>query len=266
VSAPLVLDCRAVTVVRGDRPVVDAVDWQVRADERWVLLGPNGAGKSTLLSVVAGRAHPTSGTASVLGGRLGRIDLAELRTRVGLTGTSVSEQLPPAEPARDVVLSAAYGMAGRWRERYDEVDLQRADRLLATLGAAALAGRRFGTLSAGERKRVLIARALMPDPELLVLDEPAAELDLGGREELVHRLSALAADPDGPAIVLVTHHVEEIPPGFTHAMLLREGAVVAAGPIPEVIRGGPLSEAFGIPLRVGRFGDRYFATAAAGLR
>jgi iron complex transport system ATP-binding protein len=182
---------------------------------------------------------------------------------VGLTGAAATELLPPQERVRDVVLSAAWGMAGRWREPYDAVDVDRADALLRMLGVAALADRPFRTLSAGERKRVLIARALMPDPELLVLDEPGAELDLGAREDLVRRLSLLAADPAGPAVVLVTHHVEEIPPGFTHALLLRHGAVVAAGPLPEVIRGGPLSEAFGVPLRVGRFGDRYFAAAAA---
>ena len=194
---PLVVQCEGVTVLRGGRPVVDAVDWQVRADERWVVLGPNGAGKSTLLSVVSGRSHPTRGRVGVLGGRLGRVDLSELRTRVGLAGAGADALLAPDQVARDIVLSAAWGMAGRWRERYDAVDVDRAEALLALVGVADLADRRLGTLSAGERKRVLIARALMPDPELLVLDEPAAELDLGAREDLVRRLSQLAADPAG---------------------------------------------------------------------
>lgn len=259
-SALSVIECRGVTVRKGDRDVVRAVDWTVKSDQRWVVLGPNGAGKSSLLDVIAARAHPTAGDVQILQEQIGLTDVFALRPRIGMVGPASTGLIPAHEEVIDVVLTAAWGIAGRWRESYQEVDLQRAAWLLATLGVGDLAGRRFGTLSDGESKRVLIARALMPDPEILVLDEPTAGLDLGAREDLVSRLSDLAADPAAPAVVLVTHHVEEIPPNFTHAMLLADGEVVATGPLPEVIKGAPLSAAFGVPLTVGRFGPRYFAT------
>ncbi len=250
------------SVVKGAAAVVRDVDWVVGAGDRWVVLGPNGAGKSSLLDVVSARAHPTSGEAWVLGERLGLVDVFALRQRIGIVGPSVAAAIPGAERVRDAVLTAAWGMTGHWREEYDPQDLDRADALLSGLGVGALAQRPFGTLSDGERKRVLIARALMPDPELLVLDEPAAGLDLGAREELIGLLTLLAADAAAPAIVLVTHHVEEIPAGFTHAMLLAQGEVVARGPLAEVIRGAMLSRTFGTAITVGTFRGRYFAVAA----
>jgi iron complex transport system ATP-binding protein len=248
-------------VVRGGNHLLRDITWRVEPDERWVILGPNGAGKTTLLGLAAGRLHPTSGTVQVLGERLGRTDVNELRTRIGLSTAGLADRVPAEERALDVVLTAAWSVVGRFRERYEGVDEARAFALLNQFGVAGLAERRYGTLSEGERKRVLIARALMTDPELLLLDEPAAGLDLGGREDLVGRLAELALDPDAPALVLVTHHVEEIPPGFSHALLMREGVVVAQGPLPSTITAEHLSKTFGMPLSVDRVGDRYAARA-----
>jgi iron complex transport system ATP-binding protein len=256
-----VVDCRDVTVVKGGKAVVSNLTWQVTAGQRWVVIGPNGAGKSSLLDVVSARAHPTAGQVLLLGEPLGLVDVFALRPRIGLVATTVAAAIPAQELVRDVVLTAVYGMTGRWREDYEDADLQRALALLAGVGIGDLAERRFGTLSDGERKRVLIARALMPDPEVLVLDEPAAGLDLGAREQLLHLLSEIAADPQAPAVVLVTHHVEEVPVGFTHALLLAEGQVVASGPLAEVLTGDALGRTFGIPITVGRFAGRFFAVA-----
>ncbi|WP_448060409.1 ABC transporter ATP-binding protein [Cellulomonas hominis] len=256
-----VLDLQDVTIRRGTTTILDGVSWTVRDGERWVVLGRNGAGKTTMLQVVSGRMHPTSGTADLLGSRLGRVDVFELRPRIGLASAALADRIPPGETVRDVVLTAAYGVTGRWRESYEALDEGRAGDLLAAFGVAHLADRRFGTLSEGERKRAQIARALMTDPEMLLLDEPAAGLDLGGREELVAALAELAADPRSPVLVLVTHHVEEIPPGFTHLLLLNGGRVHAAGPIAEVLTPATLSAAFGLDLAVERVGDRWTARA-----
>jgi iron complex transport system ATP-binding protein len=258
-DADLVVAMRGVAVRRGASTLLDAVDWQVELDERWVVLGPNGAGKTTLLRLAGAELYPSSGVVDVLGQRLGRTDVFELRPRIGFCSTAVAGRVPGQELVRDLVVSAGYAVLGRWREPYDPVDTVRADALLTTFGIAALADRRFDTLSEGERKRVLIARALMTDPELLLLDEPAAGLDLGGREDLVARLGALAMDPNSPALVLVTHHVEEIPCGFTHAMLMREGRVVAQGLLDEVLTSASLSMTFGQPLELDRIDGRYFA-------
>ena len=260
-AAEIVIDCRSLSVIKGGSAVVRDLDWQVAAGDRWVVIGPNGAGKSSLLAVVSAAAQPTSGDVWLLGERLGAVDVFDLRPRIGVVGPAVAAAIPAGERAQDAVLTAAWGMTGRWRERYDPRDVERAQFLLDSVGVAALATRAYGSLSDGERKRVLIARALMPDPELLVLDEPAAGLDLGAREGLVALLSRLAADPRAPAIVLVTHHVEEVPQAFTHAMLLAAGSVVAAGPVADVIRGGPLAATFGTPITVGSFRGRYFAVA-----
>ena len=256
------LDLAGVSVTRSGAYLVRDVDWRVGPDERWVVLGPNGAGKTTLLSLAVGRLYPTTGTVHVLGSRLGRVNLSELRTQIGLTSAAVAESIPGDERVEDVVVTASWGVVGRFRERYDEQDHARARGLLAQLGVANLAGRAYGTLSEGERKRTQIARALMTDPELLLLDEPAAGLDLGGREDLVGRLAELAADPAAPAIVLVTHHVEEIPPGFTHALLMREGTVVAQGPVAETLTSEHLSKTFGLALRVEHAAGRVTARAA----
>jgi iron complex transport system ATP-binding protein len=251
-----------VSVIRGGTFLVRGLTWQVELDERWVVLGPNGAGKTTLLNLAFGRLHPSRGTAWILGERLGRTDVNELRTRIGLTTGQFADQVPPSERVLDVVVTAAWSVVGRWRESYEPQDEARARGLLGQLGMGALIDREFGTLSEGERKRTQIARALMTDPELMLLDEPTAGLDLGGREDLLARLSELAEDPDAPAMVLVTHHVEEIPPGFTHALLLREGTVVASGLLGETMTDDNLSKTFGLPLVVQRTGDRYTARAA----
>nr|WP_255643827.1 ABC transporter ATP-binding protein [Actinoplanes polyasparticus] len=251
-----------VSVIRSGSHLVRNLSWQVELDERWVVLGPNGAGKTTLLNLAAGRLHPSRGTAWVLGERLGRTDINELRTRIGLATGQFAERVPAGERVLDVVVTAAWSVVGRWRESYDPLDESRARQLLDQLGMGPLAERDFTTLSEGERKRTLIARALMTDPELMLLDEPGAGLDLGGREDLIARLTELALDPDSPAMVLVTHHVEEIPPGFTHGLLLREGTIVAAGLLGEVMTAENLSKTFGLPLVVDRFGDRYAARAA----
>ncbi len=256
------LAVRDVTVQRGGRRILGPITWQIREGERWVVLGPNGAGKTTLLDIAGARIHPTSGAAVVLDEPLGLVDVFDLRARIGVVSPRVAAQIPPGETVADAVVTAAWAVAGRWRESYSDDDMRRATATLAKMGMAALAGRTYGTLSDGERKRVLIARALMPDPEVLLLDEPAAGLDLGAREELVRYLAALAGSPAAPATVLVTHHVEEIPAGFTHALILADGAVVAAGPIRDVLTDGVLSRAFGLPLSVTRSAGRYWAFRA----
>jgi iron complex transport system ATP-binding protein len=259
----LVIDVDAASVVRGAKFLLREVSWQVELDERWVVLGPNGAGKTTLMSLAAARLFPTTGRVRVLGEQLGRVDVHELRTRIGLSTVGLHDRIPPEETVLDVVVTASWSVVGRFTESYDERDLRRARALLAQLGAGALADRLYGTLSEGERKRVQIARALMTDPELLILDEPAAGLDLGGREDLVARLGALAMDADAPAMVVVTHHVEEIPAGFTHALVLREGGVVASGLLRQTVTSEHLSAAFGLPLRVRYAGGRFTARAAS---
>ena len=259
VDDDLLIDFRRVTLRRGGRVLVGPVTWQVELDERWVVIGPNGAGKTSLLRIAAAMEYPTTGTATVLGERLGRVEMAELRQRVGLSSSALAQRIPDDELVRDVVVSAGYAVLGRWRESYDDVDYQRALDTLESIGAEHLADRTYGTLSEGERKRVLIARSLMTDPELLLLDEPAAGLDLGGREELVARLADLAADPDSPALVLVTHHVEEIPPGFSHCLILAEGEVLAAGLLADTLTAENLSAAFGQSIAVDAIDGRYFA-------
>ncbi|WP_086788423.1 ABC transporter ATP-binding protein [Crossiella equi] len=248
-----------VGVRRGRTTLLKGVDWRVELDERWVVLGPNGAGKTTLLRLAGAELHPTYGQLHILGEKVGRTDVFELRPRIGFCSAALANRVPGEEQVRDLVVSAGYAVLGRWREEYDQQDTRRADELLTAMGIAHLGDRTFGTLSEGERKRTLIARALMTDPEMLLLDEPAAGLDLGGREDLVARLSELALDPDAPAMVLVTHHVEEIPPGFTHALLLREGGVVAQGLLDDVLTEENLSAAFDQPLTLQRNGNRYFA-------
>ena len=256
------IECRDVVVRRGERRLLDGVNWLVRPEERWILLGPNGAGKTTLLLIAATRMFPTSGTVDVLGERLGLIDLSDLRPLIGWASSALAPDIPPAESVRDVVLTGAYAVTGRWMEAYGPVDVERCEHLLQEWGLDGLAQRTFGTLSEGERKRSLIARALMPNPELLLLDEPGAGLDLAGREDLVARLSDLAVDPGAPTQVVITHHVEEIPAGYTHALLLRSGAVVAAGPISEVITDANLTSTFGLPLTVRHEAGRYTARRA----
>jgi iron complex transport system ATP-binding protein len=254
-----VIEFAGVTVRRGAATLLDRLDWTVEEDERWVVLGPNGAGKTTLMQLASAQMHPSDGVAAVLEEVLGTVDVFDLRPRIGLTSASVAERIPRHELVRDVVVSASYAVMGRWREEYHRLDHARAEELLTELRVSHLADRTFGTLSEGERKRVQIARALMTDPELLLMDEPAAGLDLGGREDLVATLSRLALDPDSPATVLVSHHVEEIPPGFGHALLLREGRAVAQGLLEDVLTEENLAAAFGMPLSLDRVDGRWAA-------
>ncbi|MCL2467634.1 MAG: ABC transporter ATP-binding protein [Micrococcales bacterium] len=256
-----VIEMKNVSVRRAGTNILDGVSWTVADGQRWVVLGPNGAGKTTLLQVAAARMHPSRGTATVLGERLGKTDVAALQTRVGLCSAALADHFPPAETVLDVVLTGAYAVTGRWRETYEEIDEARARDLLAAFRVGGLEDRTFGTLSEGECKRVQIARALMADPELLLLDEPGAGLDLGGREELVGALSELASDQRSPVLVLVTHHVEEIPPGFTHAMMVREGQVHAAGALADVLTEETLGAVFGLPLHVDHADGRWSARA-----
>ena len=226
------------------------------------MLGANGAGKTTLLQIAAAQLHPSDGIVYILGERMGAVDLFELRPRIGLTSAALAQRIPNRELVGDIVISAGYSVVGRWREAYGRADRRRATRILGQLGVGELRERQFGTLSEGERKRVQIARALMTDPELMLLDEPAAGMDLGGREDLLRRLTRLARRADAPASVLVTHHVEEIPVGTTHALLLRDGMVVASGLIRDVLTSETLSETFALPVLLERVAGRYYARAA----
>ncbi|MFC8276949.1 ABC transporter ATP-binding protein [Streptomyces sp. NPDC057271] len=254
-----VLELVDVSVVRDGRALVDDVSWSVKEGERWVILGPNGAGKTTLLNIASSYLFPTTGSAKILGERLGKVDVFDLRPRIGMAGIAMAEKLPKKQTVLQTVLTAAYGMTATWHEDYDAVDEQRARAFLDRLGMTEYLDRRFGTLSEGERKRTLIARAMMTDPELLLLDEPAAGLDLGGREDLVRRLGRLARDPYAPSMIMVTHHVEEIAPGFTHVLMIRQGKVLAAGPMETELTSRNLSLCFGLPLVVEHVGDRYTA-------
>ncbi len=258
----IVLDLSDVSVSRSGNEILKNVSWKVDSSERWVVLGANGAGKTTLLQVAAAAMHPSSGTATILDQRVGSVDLFELRPRIGFASTAMARKVPADELVVDVVLTAAYSVTGRWNEQYEDIDVRRANRVLAEWKLGHLAERRFGDLSDGEQKRVQIARAVMTDPELLLLDEPAASLDLGAREELLQLLGGYASSPQAPGIVMVTHHVEEIPPGFTHALLLQDGRVTAAGPMHEVLTAEVLSEAFGLRLKVDELDGRYSARAA----
>jgi iron complex transport system ATP-binding protein len=260
---PSALEFTDVVVRREGRNIIDHVTWEVSDDQRWVILGPNGAGKTTLLQLADTLMHPTAGTVSVLGETLGRTDVFEIRPRIGFASSAMAKRIPRDETVLNTVLTAAYSVLGRWNEKYEDIDERRALRVLGDWRLEHLADRTFGTLSDGEQKRVQIARAVMTDPELLLLDEPTASLDLGSREELLALLGGYASSPTTPAMLMVTHHVEEIPLGFTHVMLLREGRVVAAGPIAETLTAASLTEAFGMPIALSSEAGRYAARAAS---
>ncbi|MCU1405605.1 MAG: transporter ATP-binding protein [Glaciihabitans sp.] len=257
-----VLQLTDVSVVRDGKSILDHLTWTVDDSERWVILGPNGAGKTTLLQVAAALIHPSSGSAQILDDTLGRVDVFELRPRIGFASTAMAKRIPANETVLNVVMTAAWSVTGRWNETYEDIDIRRAQRVLAEWKLDGLAERRFGQLSDGEQKRVQIARAVMTDPELLLLDEPAASLDLGAREELLHLLGGYASADEAPGIVMVTHHVEEIPAGFTHALLLVDGGIYASGPIAEVLTAETLTGAFGLPLEVTSSNGRFTARAA----
>jgi iron complex transport system ATP-binding protein len=256
-----VLRFEDVTVRRGPSEILSAVNWQVQEGQQWALLGPNGAGKTTLLRIAAAELHPSSGRVHLLGEQLGKVDVFELRPRIGFSSAALASRMPPRESVFNAVATGAYAITGRWRETYEAADEERAAELMAAFGISDLARRTFGTLSEGERKRVLIARSLMADPEVLLLDEPAAGLDLGAREELIAAIDSLACDPRAPVMVLVTHHVEEIPASFTHAALLSQGQLVVAGPIEQALTSQTLSAAFALPLQLDRHHGRWTARA-----
>ena len=257
-----VLELAAVGVRRGSAWLLAEASLRVLPGQRWVVVGPNGAGKTTLLAVAAANLFPTVGRVRVLGAQLGRVDVRTLRPRIGLVSAALSERLDPRLRAREVVVTARTGALAPWWDTYTAPDEGRALALLQQLGVGELSERSFGTLSTGERQRVLLARTLMPDPDLVLADEPAAGLDLRAREELVDALALLAAGTRPLGIVLVTHHLEEIPPGFGHALVLAGGRVVAAGPIHEVLADATLSAAYGITLRVDGFRGRWTARRA----
>ena len=258
----------SVHALRGVTKMIDGVTllrniwWEVRGGQRWVVLGPNGSGKTTLIRVASLWMLPSRGEVELLGERLGRVDVRILRARVGLCSAAMADQLRPHLSAADVVMTARYGALEPWWHTYDEADRRNAVDNLARVGCAHRANHAFGTLSSGERQRVLLARALSVNPDVILLDEPNAGLDLAGREELVTTLSGLAADPATPPLVLVTHHTEEIPDGFTHLLLLRDGAVLAQGEIDDVLTAQNLSECFGLDLHLERSHGRWTARAA----
>ncbi|QHO91116.1 iron ABC transporter ATP-binding protein [Actinomyces sp. 432] len=251
-----------VSLHRGTTQILSHVSWAVEEGQHWVLLGPNGAGKTTISRIASARLFPSSGEVEILGERLGRVDVGDLRPRIGLASTALAARVGPAETGLSVVLSASYGKIGVWREEYDDFDVERARALLSALGAAHLADRAWASLSSGERKRIELARALMPDPELLVLDEPAAGLDLAGREQLLAALSEILSAAGAPSMLLVTHHLEEIPVGFTHAMALRHGTAMAQGPLEDVMTNDVVTATFGLPLEIARDRGRYAARGA----
>jgi iron complex transport system ATP-binding protein len=248
-------------VARSGKDILGPISFTISESERWVILGPNGAGKSTLLKLLATEIFPTSGSVTLLGKKLGKVDVFELRTRIGVCGSMKHEQIPADESVKDVVLTAAYAVLGRWNEDYDLWDESRAAALLTTFGVRELGERLYGTLSDGERKRVQIARALMIDPELLLLDEPTAGLDMGGREDLLARFANFASDERAPVTITVTHHIEEIPVGITHALLLKNGKVAVSGPVNQVITSEHVSAVFGLQMEVSNSNGRFYARA-----
>jgi iron complex transport system ATP-binding protein len=258
---PEVVSIRGVSVIRSGNRLLDDVDWHVLSGERWVLLGPNGSGKTTLVSVAATYLWPSRGTVSVLGSAVGSVDVRELRRRIGIVSASLEVRIPPQLSAMEIVVAGATGATAPWWDRPSAGTRELAAERLELVGCTDLRDRRFELLSSGERQRVQIARALMLDPRLLLLDEPAASLDLGAREQLAVLLARLNADSKLEATVVVTHHVEEIAPGTTHAIVLRSGHVLAAGPVAETVTGPVLTAAFGLPLRVERVGGRFVAQA-----
>jgi iron complex transport system ATP-binding protein len=256
-----VIEFKDVSVIREGKNILGPISLSIQPTERWVIVGPNGAGKTTSLNLMATYIHPSHGDVFILDEKLGSVDVFELRTRIGLTTNNLLASIPDDEKVLDLVMSSAYAIIGRWTESYDLWDESRAMGLLTTLGIRELKDRTFSTLSEGEKKRALIARSMMSNPELLLLDEPAAGLDLAGREDLLKRLDLLALDPSAPATVIVTHHLEEIPHGTTHALLLRNGLPVSMGPIDSVITEEHLTLAYGVEISLHKADGRYFARA-----
>jgi iron complex transport system ATP-binding protein len=250
-----------VDVRRGSSLVLTQLNWTVLSDQRWVVLGPNGSGKTTMVQLASGYLHPTSGRVEILGATLGRVDVRRLRERIGLVSAALTRMLLPTVTATEVIVTGRHGALEPWWHPYGASERSEAARLLEEAGFGYLSDQPFGVISEGERQQVLLARALMSRPELLLLDEPAAGLDISGRERLISRLATLAQSAQTPPMVLVTHHLEEIPPGFTHLLLLRRGSTVAQGPIEETLTAANLSACFGLPLRVEHSDGRWTSRA-----
>ena len=255
------LSLKNVEVKRNGKMILGPVNWELLENQRWAILGPNGAGKTTFLQLLGALIHPSSGEVELLGEKLGAVDVFELRPRIGMCSSALNDSIPFDEKVIDLVLTAAYAITGRWLEEYDLWDESRAKALLDIFGIRELAGRIYGTLSEGERKRAQIARSLMADPEILLLDEPAAGLDLGGREDILSRISKYLNEPDSPASVIVTHHIEEIPAGTTHVLILKEAKIFAAGPINETLTESNIKTVFGVDVQLSFDGTRYFAAS-----
>jgi len=259
------ISLRDVTVVRDGAVLLDVKSYLVEAGERWVLLGPNGSGKSTMLAVATGRLWPTTGDVHLLGHQLGRVDLRQLKGVLSLMSSSLAKQLRPSLSVRDVVVTGIDGALEPWWRQYSAAEIDSAEARLADFGVRSLADRPFGVISDGERAHVLMARALMSSPRFLCLDEPAAGLDLGARERLLGKLSQVTGDSGPEGVVLVTHHLEEIPPGMTHAALLRDGAIELQGPIEEVLDSDSVSSVFATPIQVTHHADGRFSARSASL-
>ncbi len=255
------LELQNVSRILDGQTILRGVDWTVRPEQRWVVLGRNGSGKSTLIRVASLYLHPSTGTVRVLGQQLGSTDVRQLRTKVGLMSAALGTQLRPDLQAIDIVMTAKNGALEPWWHSYTDQDREQARAALAQMRCEHFAQRTIGSLSSGERQRVLVARSLMTKPGLVLLDEPSASLDLGGREELVASLSAFAGDPTNAATVLVTHHVEEIPAGFTHVLMMRDGSPMAAGPIDDVLTSEAVSECFELAIDLQRHQGRWMGFA-----
>ncbi len=249
-----------VSVVSDGRSILGPVSWRIEPGQHWVVLGPNGSGKSTLMAVASLGRHPSSGRVHLLGHELGRVDLRSLRARVGVSSAALVDQLRGRLTAAEVVMCGLHAALEPWWHRYDDADAKRAGDLLAQVGLDGYDDRTLATLSSGERQRTLLARTLMAEPDVVVLDEPTAGLDLSGREGLVRALDGIAAD-DGPATVFVTHHVEDIPPSTTHLLALAEGRAVATGPVDEVLSADLLGQIFDVRVELERRGGRWSARA-----
>ena len=254
-----VVNFSSLTVKRDGRPILDDVSWSVSDKQRWAIIGPNGAGKTTLLRVAGAQIQPSSGDATILGKTLGEVNVFELRTRIGFASNALTDHIPNSEKVLDAVMTASYGITGRWNEEYEELDIRRARRVLSEWGLESFEDRAFGTLSDGEKKRVQIARSVMTDPELMLMDEPVASLDMAAREQTVQLLGEYAKSPTAPAMVVVTHHIEEIPQGFTHALLISQGKIHSQGPIQEVLTSEKISDCFGYEMTVLSNQGRYTA-------
>ncbi|MFM7069826.1 MAG: ABC transporter ATP-binding protein [Actinomycetes bacterium] len=252
----------AVTLTRDRRDLLSEINWTVRAGEHWVVVGANGSGKTSLVRITSLYEHPSRGAVRILGERLGATDVRSLRRRIGLVSHAMADLVRPALTAVEVVAAAKYAALEPWWHTYGDADFERARSLLTEQGVGELAHRAFGSLSSGERQRVLLARTAMTEPGLVLLDEPSAGLDPGAREELVDALDRRAAATPKVPIVLVTHHVEEIPPSFTHLLALRGGRAIGCGPISEVLDDELLTACFDVPLRLRRHDGRWYSQRA----